>query len=84
MRDVFTDQNNDMINPTRIQLIYNSPAALPMFYYVDVWSAIMSVSVHALSIKEMNLTQITRNETAVFFVLTNALNNILQAIETST
>lgn len=55
-----------------------------MFYYVDVWSAIMSVSVHALSIKEMNLTQITMNETAVFFVLTNALNNILQAIETST
>jgi hypothetical protein len=81
---VFTDENNDMINPTRIQLIYNSPAALPMFYYVDVWSAIMSVSVHALSIKEMNLSQITRNETAVFFVLTNALNNILQAIETST
>lgn len=55
-----------------------------MFYYVDVWSAMMSTSVHALSIKEMPLNKITRNETAVFFVLTNALNNILQSIETST
>jgi hypothetical protein len=81
---VFTDENNNLINPERIQLIYNSPAALPMFYYVDVWSAMMSTSVHALSIKEMSLRQITRNETAVFFVLTNALNNILQSIETST
>lgn len=44
----------------------------------------MSVSVHALSIKEMPLTQITRNETAVFFILTNTLNNILAAIEQST
>ncbi len=56
LRDVFTDENNDLINPNRIQLIYNSPAALPMFYYVDVWSAMMSTSVHALSIKEMPLT----------------------------
>jgi len=44
----------------------------------------MSVSVHALSIKEMNLSQITRNETAVFFVLTNSLNNILDSIHSST
>lgn len=55
-----------------------------MFYYVDVWSSIMSASVHALSIKEMPLTQITRNETAVFFILTNSLNNILSSIENST
>ncbi len=55
-----------------------------MFYYVDVWSAIMGSSVHALSINEMPLRQITRNETAVFFILTNALNNILAAIENST
>ena len=55
LRDVFTDQDNNLINPDRIQLIYNSPPALPMFYYVDGWSAIMSVSVHALSIKEMPL-----------------------------
>ena len=84
LRDVFTDEDNNLINPERIKLIYNSPAALPMFYYVDVWSAMMSTSVHALSIKEMPLRQITRNETAVFFVLTNALNNILESIETST
>jgi hypothetical protein len=84
LRDVFTPEDNNLINPSRIQLIYNSPAALPMFYYVDVWSAIMSVSVHALSIKEMPLTDINRNQTAVFFILTNSLNNILSSIETST
>lgn len=53
LRDVFTEKDNNLINPDRIQLIYNSPPALPMLYYVDVWSAVMSVSVHALSIKEM-------------------------------
>lgn len=77
LRDVFTDEDNNMINPERIQLIYNSPPALPMFYYVDVWSAMMSVSVHALSIKEMPISQITRKDTSVFFILTNSLNNIL-------
>jgi len=56
LRDVFTEKDNNLINPNRIQLIYNSPPALPMLYYVDVWSAVMSVSVHALSIKEMPIS----------------------------
>jgi hypothetical protein len=84
LRVVFTSENNNLINPERIQLIYNSPPALPMFYYVDVWSAVMSVSVHALSIKEMPISHINRADTSVFFILTNALNNILASIETST
>lgn len=84
LRDVFTHQDNELINPSRIQLIYNSPAALPMNYYVDVWSAIMITSVHALAIKEMNLTAVTKNDTSVFFILTNAFNNVLAAIEQST
>lgn len=55
-----------------------------MFYYVDIWSSIMGVAVHALSIRDMALSQINMNETSVFFILTNALNNILDAISDST
>lgn len=55
-----------------------------MFYYVDVWSAIMISSVHALSIMNMNVQTITRNDTSVFFILTNSLNNVLSAIDSST
>ena len=55
-----------------------------MFYYVDVWSAVMISSVHALSIKNMDLTQVTKNQTPVFFILTNSLNNILASIQNST
>ena len=84
LRDVFTDANNLLINPEEIRLIYNTPAAMPTFYYVDIWSAIMTVSVHALSIRELPIAQITTNSTSVFFILTNSLNNILQSIEKST
>jgi len=57
---------------------------MPMFYYVDIWSAIMTVAVHALTIKDMPLSQITLNDTSVFFIITNSLNNILSAISDST
>jgi len=55
-----------------------------MFYYVDVWSAVMGVAVHALTIRDMPLSQITMNETSVFLILTNSLNNILESISEAT
>jgi hypothetical protein len=55
-----------------------------MFYYVDIWSAVMAISVHALNIRELNLTDINMNNTSVFFIIKNALNNVLLAIEDST
>jgi len=67
-----------------IQLVYNSPASLPMFYYVDVWSAVMISSVDALTIMNMTVGSIQRNNTAVFFILTNSLNNVLSAVYNST
>jgi hypothetical protein len=44
----------------------------------------MDVAVHALSIKEMTIKEITKEDTSVFFILTNSLNNILSAINKST
>ena len=81
---MFTAAHNELINPQTIQLIYNTKPALPMFYSVDIWSAIMTTSVHALEIKEMKLANIIKNQTSVFFILTNAMNNILSSIQNST
>lgn len=55
LRDTFKESNNERINPKDIKLIYNTPCAMPMFYYVDVWSAVMATAVHALNIKDMPL-----------------------------
>ena len=66
-----------IINPKDITLIYDTPCALPNFYRVDVWSALMNVAVHAYQIKDAALSEITMNNTSVFFILTNAFNNIL-------
>lgn len=55
-----------------------------MYYYVEVWSAMMDVSVHAFIVKDMQLANITLSATSVFFLITNCLNNILQSIELST
>jgi len=57
---------------------------MPMFYYVDIWSAIMAVAVHALTIKDMTLSDISNNDTSVFFIIQNSLNNILEATYDST
>ena len=84
LRTVFTKQHNEQISPKTVQLIYNSPSALPMFYYVDMWSAVMTAAVHALEIRELPLTQVRKNHTSVFFILTNSMNNMLSAIYNST
>ena len=44
----------------------------------------MDIAVHAYTIKDMQYSQILINETSVYFILTNSLNNILQSIENST
>jgi hypothetical protein len=48
-----------------------------MFQYLDIWSSLMTLSIHALSIQVLPLPLISRNETSVFFVLTNTFNNLL-------
>lgn len=55
-----------------------------MFYYVEVWSAMMDVSVHAYIVKDLAVSSINLNNTSVFFLITNCLNNILVSIENST
>jgi hypothetical protein len=57
---------------------------MPMFYYVEVWSAMMDVSVHAYIVKDLPIAQILLNNTSVFFLITNSLNNILFSIQNST
>lgn len=84
LKEVFTTDHKKHINPEAVQLIYNTPIEMPMFYYVDIWSAVMATSVHALNIKEKALKQIVKNDTSVFFILNNAFNNILSAISEST
>ena len=54
-----------------------------MLYYVDIWSALMDVAVHAYRIKDMPLDSLKEDQSSVFFILTNTLNNILEAIDRS-
>ena len=81
---MFTDEDNELINPTIIKVIYDSPCELPMYYYMDIWSSLMDVAVHSYKIKEMPLSSIRKENMSVFFILTNALNNILLSIYDST
>lgn len=55
-----------------------------MFYYVDIWSAIMTVAVHALTIKDMALSSIVNDDSSVYFIIQNCLNNVLDAVYSST
>ena len=80
LREYFTPRNNELINPENLQLVYNMPAALPMFYYMDIWSALIQVTVHALTVRELPLAKINIKDTAVFTIIKNNLNNILAAI----
>lgn len=55
---MFSDENNEKINPSNIKLIYDTPCALPSYYYVDMWSAMMSVAVHAFFVSTLALQSI--------------------------
>jgi len=61
-------------------MIYDNPCALPQYFYVEIWSAMMNVAVHAYIVKDMALKEVTLNNTSVFFLIKNCLNNILEAI----
>jgi len=44
----------------------------------------MAVAVHALTIRDLSLSEIEESHSSVFFILKNTLNNIFEAIEFST
>src|SRR3569833_742190 len=71
-------------NPMEVTLLYDMPTELPMFFVVEIWSAIMEVAVHAYTVKELPMPNITMKNTSVFFILKNTLNSILDAIWEST
>ncbi len=72
------------MNPSFVRLTYLAPCLLPEIYNFDVWSTMMAMVVHAFKIKEMKIKEINKDNTSVFFILTNAFNNILESIEHST
>ena len=76
----FSQCEKDLVNPPRVVINYNNPPELSNQFEVDVWSAMMDVAVHAYTIKDMALSQIDINDTSVFFILKNSLNNVLVAI----
>eukprot|EP00831_Metopus_contortus_P029891 TRINITY_DN24557_c0_g2_i5.p1 TRINITY_DN24557_c0_g2~~TRINITY_DN24557_c0_g2_i5.p1 ORF type:complete len:264 (-),score=70.19 TRINITY_DN24557_c0_g2_i5:58-849(-) len=53
-------------------------------FYVDCWSAIMSLVTHSLKVKDLPLEEVTENEASVVFVLKNSFNSILGSIKQST
>lgn len=84
LRKIFTEENKELINPSLITLFYEVPCNIDQFYYVNIWSAIMTLSVHAYHIHKLPLNQITIEKTSVFFILFNTFNNILESIQDST
>ena len=43
LRNIYTKENLELINPQLITLLYLMPAELDQFFYVSMWSAMMTL-----------------------------------------
>ena len=51
---------------------------------MNIWTATMQLAVAAFKIKDMDLSLFTDQQMSVWFILKNAMNNVLQAVTGST
>lgn len=63
---------------------YLSYPNMPNYYVFSIWEAIMEIVVGAYRIASENLSEITDNNPACYFILKNCLNSVLIALNGST
>ena len=73
-----------LINPTNVNMEYLSYPNMPNYYVFSIWEAIMEIVVGAYRIASENLSEITDNNPACYFILKNCLNSVLIALNGST
>jgi hypothetical protein len=80
----FSKETLAKINPSNIELLYMDKPGQPVAYNYTIWQAIMEIVVSGYRIAAMEMSQVNHiyNPT-VYFVVTNALNNVLINLENS-
>ena len=77
----FTFDDDQSINPSKVNILYSPAPNIPDQFEIDCWSAIMGLVIHSFKVQEMPLPLIQEEEESVAYVLVNSFNNILQSID---
>ncbi len=80
----FSSKSLELINPAEIKIAYKAEEQIAGDFTLDCWSAIMGLVVHGLKVKDLSLSDITADDSSVYYILENAFNNILDRIYEST
>jgi PAS domain S-box-containing protein len=79
----FRDEIKDDVNHGKIEIMYNNENGLQNIFIVDISTAILTLAVHAHSIKNLDLQDCVSSQSSISFVLQNSFNNILTKIQNS-
>jgi len=80
----FREEHYLKINPTSVEIKYNKEGKIADLFNFDCWSAVTSLVIHALRVKDLDIVNIVDNEPSVYFILHNSFDGILSAIWDST
>jgi hypothetical protein len=73
-----------VINPNNITLYYNTFEEVGTTQQVNVWAAVYQQAINAFKLKDLELSAFLPGHMPLWFILTNSMNNILQAVSNST
>jgi hypothetical protein len=73
----FSSQNAPIINPKNLTLYYNVFEEVGASQTMNVWAAVMQLSINAFKLKDLQLSGFTQDNLPLWFVLKNSLNNLL-------
>jgi hypothetical protein len=73
-----------VINPNNITLYYNTFEEVGTTQQVNVWAAVYQQAINAFKLKDLELSAFLQGHMPLWFILTNSMNNILQAVSNST
>ena len=80
----FSKDTLKKINPSGIKLYYMDKPGNPVIYEYTIWQAIMEIVVSGYRIASMDISQVNdTHDPTVYFVMANALNNVLIYLEGS-
>lgn len=79
----FDKETQELINPSSVKVSYKEETQIEGHFSLDCWSAIISLIIHGLKVKDIALSQILPQNPSIYYIMENSFNNIMSAISLS-
>lgn len=76
----FRKKYYDRITPKEVEVRHTGSADIADTFTLDCWSAVTTLVIHALKVRDMSPNTIVADDPSVFYILHNSFNGVLDAV----